>query len=67
MPLELAARAIRLSTWPGEVVLDPFCGTGTTLLAARLLGRRAVGIEISERYCELAASRLAQGSLELGF
>jgi site-specific DNA-methyltransferase (adenine-specific) len=67
MPLELAARAIRLSTWPGEVVLDPFAGIGTTLLAARLLGRRAVGIEISERYCELAAARLAQGSLELGF
>jgi DNA modification methylase len=67
MPLELAARAIRLSTWPGEVVLDPFAGTGTTLLAARLLGRRAVGIEISERYCEVAAARLAQGSLELGF
>lgn len=60
MPLELAVRAIRLSTWPGEVVLDPFMGTGTTLLAARLLGRRAIGIEISERYCELAAARLAQ-------
>ncbi len=66
MPFELAARAIRLSTWPGEVVLDPFCGSGTTLLAARSLGRRAVGVEISERYCEMAATRLSQGTLALG-
>jgi site-specific DNA-methyltransferase (adenine-specific) len=66
MPVEVAARAIRLSTWPGETVLDPFAGTGTTLVAARQLGRPAVGIEVSERYCELAAKRLAQGVLDLG-
>jgi site-specific DNA-methyltransferase (adenine-specific) len=63
-PLELARRCVRLSTWPGEVVFDPFAGTGTTLLAARQLGRRAVGIEASERYCELAVARLAQTDLD---
>ena len=62
-PEELPLRCIRLSTFPGELVVDPFAGSGTTLLAARALGRRAVGIETSERYCEIAARRLAQGDL----
>lgn len=60
-PIGLPARAIE--TTAPSLVLDPFAGSGTTLRAAKDAGIRAIGIEISERYCEMAAKRLAQDVL----
>ena len=60
-PLALPKTAI--ASTDAETILDPFMGSGTTLRAAKDLGRNAIGIEIEERYCEIAANRLAQGVL----
>ena len=58
-PIRLMTSLVDLFSEENETVLDPFMGSGTTLLAAKMLGRRAIGIELEERYCEVAAKRLA--------
>lgn len=57
-PLELPKRCIKLFTYVGDTVLDPFLGSGTTLVACSLLNRQGVGIEVEEKYCEIAKKRL---------
>ena len=58
-PVQLLRQLIESSSVWGETVLDPFCGVGSTLVAAHLEGRQSVGIEVSEHYCEAAATRLS--------
>jgi DNA modification methylase len=57
-PLELAHRLVRMFSFHGDTVLDPFCGTGTTMLAALKTGRNSIGVDIDAQYCRMAALRL---------
>lgn len=65
-PEELPRRLIKLYSYPGDLVLDPFVGSGTTLIAAARLGRRSLGIEISEEFCKLSVRNVtaANASME---
>jgi len=57
-PLELATRLVRMFSFTGDTVLDPFCGSGTTMVAALKNGRNSIGVEIDREYCRMAARRL---------
>lgn len=65
-PVPLMQALVGLFSDEGDVVLDPFAGSGTTLVVAKQLGRKSIGIERDERHCEVIASRLAQGAFDFG-
>ena len=57
-PLRVMEWIIENYTEPTSLILDPFMGSGTTLVAARRLGRKAIGIEINDKYCQIAIKRI---------
>lgn len=65
-PLAMLTSMVERFSNPGETIFDGFAGGGTTLLAARNLSRKAIGVELDEKYCELIATRLSQTSFDFG-
>jgi len=66
-PVELASRLVRMFSFHGDTVLDPFCGSGTTMIAALRYGRNSIGIEIDSEYCRMAAGHLKKEGSNLFF
>ncbi|MHB8909769.1 MAG: DNA-methyltransferase [Syntrophales bacterium] len=64
-PLELAVRLVRMFSFTGDTILDPFCGSGTTMVAALRYERNSVGVEIDPEYCRMAARYLKAESTDL--
>jgi DNA modification methylase len=64
-PIELAYRLVRMFSFFGDTVLDPFCGTGTTMIAAMKCDRNSIGVEIDSEYCRMAAERIKKENQSL--
>src|SRR5436309_4876624 len=64
-PFELASRLVQMFSFAGATVLDPFCGTATTMVSALKHGRNSIGVELDTDYCKLAASRLMNENTSL--
>jgi site-specific DNA-methyltransferase (adenine-specific) len=66
-PVRVMSYILERYTSHGDVVFDPFCGSGTTLVAAKMLGRRFIGIDIEKKYCDIAEERLRNTTPPLPF